>query len=384
MAAVCWAVQPVQAAPRLPSQDSEVLERLPARADAPRARERARLQQAWRAAPQDVAAAVALAQHDFDTTAADGDPRHIGHAQATLAPWWSLADPPWAVRLVRAQLRQFNHDFAGAVQDLQAVVRAQPQSAVAWAWLAAIALVQGRAQDAGTACQRLASLQPGPLAVACQSQVQALTGQTAAGLAALQQAWQTGGSALAPEQAVWVLTRLGELHAALGDTAAAEQRFQQALALGHEDVYLRAAHADLLLDAGRPAQVLQALEGRGRADLLLLRLALAAQAQHDPRAEGWTRELAARFEAAARRGDSTHDKEASRLALAQGRTAEALALAARNFEVQKEVADARALLEAALAARQPAAAQPVRDWMKGLGLQHARLQALLAQLEALR
>jgi hypothetical protein len=220
--------------------------------------------------------------------------------------------------------------------------------------------------------------------VACQSQVQALTGPTAAGLAALQLAWQSAGTTLGPAQAVWVLTRLAELHIALGDSAAAEQRFQQALALGHDDVYLRSAHADLLLDSGRPAEVLRALDGRGRADLLLLRLVLAAQAQRDPRAEGWSKELAARFEAASRRGDSTHDKEASRLALAQGRTAEALSLAVRNFAVQKEVADARVLLEAAIVARQPSAAQPVRDWMQALGLRHARLQTLLQSLEAAR
>ena len=56
-------------------------------------------------------------------------------------------------------------------------------------------------------------------------------------------------------------------------------------------------------------------------------------------------------------------------------------LALENWATQREPADARILLEAALAARQPAAARPVLDWLDRTGLEHARIRALADQLE---
>jgi hypothetical protein len=58
----------------------------------------------------------------------------------------------------------------------------------------------------------------------------------------------------------------------------------------------------------------------------------------------------------------------------------ALELARRNWATQREPADARILLEAALAANDPAAAQPVLDWLGRTGLEHVGLQALVDRL----
>jgi hypothetical protein len=181
-----------------------------------------------------------------------------------------------------------------------------------------------------------------------------------------------------------VLTRLAETEERLGDHAAAEAAFRQALALGVPDVYLQAAHADFLLDRGRAAEVMVLLQDAGRADVLLLRLALAARAASDPRAPRLAAELAARFEAARQRGDSTHEKEESRFLLAlQGDVSRALVLAQHNWTVQREPADARVLLEAALAARHAAAAAPVLAWMAASRIESAALDALAARLRAL-
>ena len=91
--------------------------------------------------------------------------------------------------------------------------------------------------------------------------------------------------------------------------------------------------------------------------------------------------MAARFDAAERRGDTTHEKEQSRFVLAlQGDPARALTLAQRNFAVQREPADARILLEAAIAAKQAAAAEPVLQWMKKSGIDSVVLKKLAAQL----
>lgn len=114
-----------------------------------------------------------------------------------------------------------------------------------------------------------------------------------------------------------------------------------------------------------------------------MRLALAGKALGAPETAAWQAELAARFDAARLRGDLLHQKEESRFALALlGQTDRALALAQANFKLQREPADARILLEAALAAKQPAAAQPALDWMALSGHDGLELKRLAQALKA--
>jgi hypothetical protein len=106
------------AAPFTPSSDQQVLERLPAGAADPRQRELRELRDRWRAQPADAAAAVTLARRYFEASAAEGDPRYVGYAQAALAPWWDRPEPPAEVRVMRAVLLQFDHEFDAALADL--------------------------------------------------------------------------------------------------------------------------------------------------------------------------------------------------------------------------------------------------------------------------
>jgi hypothetical protein len=113
-------------------------------------------------------------------------------------------------------------------------------------------------------------------------------------------------------------------------------------------------------------------------DGLLLRRALALR-QSGQRAAlaAAVAELDARFAAAERRGDGVHLREQARFELAlRGDVGRALALARRNWEAQKEPADARILLEAAAAARAPAAARPVLDWIRAAGVEDVALARL--------
>ncbi len=372
------------AAPFLPSADTQVLATVPARASDPRARELVALRQAWRAQPQDVGTAVALASRYFEEVAAEGDPRYIGYAQAALQPWWALPDPPVAVRVLRAQLLQFDHRFDEALADLDAAVAAQPDNGTAWSWRTAILMVRADYARARDSCEQMAPLATLLIAAACRAQVEAITGQAAQAAQRLRTALTQHPQAH-PAERLWSLTRLAETEERRGDNAAAEAAFREALALGQADVYLQAAYADFLLDRGRPAEVLTLLADGARADLLLLRLALAAKAQGDPRAARWRDELAARFEAAQRRGDVSHRKEESRFVLALlDDVPRALRLAQQNFAVQREPADARILLEAALAAKQAAAAQPVLDWMAASGIESLALRGLAERLKALK
>ncbi len=372
------------AEPHVPASDAQVLATVPARALDPRAREMVTLRDAWRREPQDVQAAVRLARRYFDEVAAEGDPRWVGYAQAALLPWWDRPDPPVAVRVLRAQLLQFNHSFGPALADLDAAIAAEPGNGQAWAWRTAILMVQADYDGARRGCEHMAALATPLIAVACKAQVDAVTGRAAQAAADLRQALLAQPEAGAEER-LWALTRLAETEERRGQFAAAEAAFREALALRLPDVYLLAAYADFLLDRGRHTDVLKLLENSERADVLLLRLAEAAQAAGDPRAARLRQELAARFDAARRRGDSTHRKEESRFVRGlQGDAPRALALAQENFAVQREPADARILLEAALAAKQAAAAQPVLDWMAASGIESTALQSLAGRIKALR
>ena len=55
-----------------------------------------------------------------------------------------------------------------------------------------------------------------------------------------------------------------------------------------------------------------------------------------------------------------------------------------NWQVQKELADARLLAEAALEARQPAMAAPVVEWARITGVHDVRLDKWLVRIEGAR
>lgn len=371
------------AAPYKPLNDQQVLQRLPAPGGQAGNRELAALRQQLSREPQRADLAAAVASANLERLLAEGDPRYAGQAQAALARWWSDPAPPVELRVSRAVLKQFQHDFDGALADLDAVVRQQPDHAQAWVWISAISMVQARYDRARLACEQAAPYGTPLQARSCLATVDAATGQARRAATTMSQALAAESEA-SPELRLWVLTRLAETHERLGDPVAAERAYREALALGLEDSYLLAAYADFLLDQGRPAEVLTLLKDRERNDLHLLRLALAGQTLKHEKAQAWSSALAARFDAARQRGDTAHQKEEARFALAVlGDATRALPLARANYAVQREAADARVLLEAALAARQKQAAAPVLAWLKSSRFESPVLQALAARVEAL-
>ncbi len=377
------AASPSAAEPYKPRDDAQVLLRLPAPAADGRSRALAELRRQRDQAPGQPGPAGALAWGYIQRLLAEGDPRDAGYAQAALAPWWTQPAPPADLRVARAVLRQFRHDFDGALADLQPVVEQDPDDERAWAWIVAIHMVQARYDLARQACEQGLGDGPDLPAQGCLAQVEAATGQAVPALARLEAALAADRQAT-PAQRLWALTRLAEIHERLGQAAAAERAYRAALALGLEDSYLLAAYADFLLDQHRPAEVLALLKDRERNDLHLLRLALAARALKHERAAAWQAMLAARFDAARQRGDTAHQKEEARFLLElQGDAAQALPLAEANYRVQREAADARVLLQAALAGRRKAAAAPVLAWLRESGFQSLVLADLAAQVQAL-
>jgi hypothetical protein len=176
-----------------------------------------------------------------------------------------------------------------------------------------------------------------------------------------------------------VLTSLAEMAARAGMMTETEAHFRAALSLGTADYYLLGTFADFLLDNSRPEEVLDLLRDRTAADPLLLRYALALQAQHSNELPAKVEQLRDRFAASRLRGDRVHLREEARFTIHLLNAPQAaLQLAQENWQVQKEPADVRVLLEAALAARDAAAVDAVREWLSNSRLEDVQLQRIVA------
>lgn len=380
LAALLVTATTVSAIPYIPDDDQQILASASFRTADPATRELRALRSHLRAHPDDLEAAIDLAKGYIQRNRAEGEPRYLGYAQSVLAPWSSSTLPPTPVLLLQATINQSLHHFDRALADLDDVLARDPKNAQAWLTKASLLRVQGKYAEARTHCQPLARL-AGPLvSLTCLSDIASLTGHAGRSHEVLMRSLDWPVASL--RERLWLLVVLAESAARTGDAAMAERHFREALQLDLRDQYLIGAYADFLLDPGRAAEVEQWLRRETNSDGLLLRLALAEQARSLPIAQEHVGTLRARFAAGRQRGDTIHLREEARFTLALLHDAHAaLKLAQANWEVQREPADARILLESALAAGRPAAAQPVLDWLKQSGIEDRQLLGLAKQIE---
>jgi tetratricopeptide (TPR) repeat protein len=366
--------------PYRPTDDTQVLQQLSFKASDPGGRDLDGLRANLRQNPRDLESAVKLATRYIEQGRSEGDPRFLGQAQAALSPWWSEPSPPPAALLLRATIRQNAHEFNEALADLDQVLTIQPTNAQAWLTKASVLQVQARYDDARRACQRLARLAASHVLLGCLSDIAGVTGQSSKGRELLRVVLSDPG--LLGRERIWIATILAETAARTGAIREAEQSFAEAFAVGVKDQYLLGTYADFLLDQRRYQDVMSLLQSETRTDGLLLRLVLAEQALKLPTLQNHTAELAARFAASRDRETTVHVREEARFTLALLHNAErALPLAQANWNVQREPADARILLETALAAKNLLAAQPVLDWMKNNRVEDFHLQQLAKQIQ---
>jgi hypothetical protein len=181
----------------------------------------------------------------------------------------------------------------------------------------------------------------------------------------------------------WALTLQAELAERVGQAGDAERLYRASLSLDPADAYTISMYSDFLIDARRYDEVLSLIPGTTRADILLLRRAIATKYAAASDASQVATDLSRRFAASAARGDRLHLREESRFALViKNQPIEALKLALDNWRVQKEPLDARIVLEAAIAAKQPTAVAEVLTWLEANPLQGAKLNELLRQARA--
>ena len=243
---------PSGAEPFVPQGDAAVVQRLPYRIDAAERQRRAALARD----PAQLALAAATAREALRRARVHGDPRELGAAQAALAPWWAQDDAPAQAVLLRARVRQAQHDFDAALTDLHRLL-GRPALAPedrAQALLDAAALHQLRADlpQARVLCEQLRAWAP-LQASACLAELDSLSGQAQAAAQVLARLGSDRSTA------PWLALMRAELAERLGDDAAAPRLYRLALA-GEDEVYTRAALADWLLARQRAAEALALLE----------------------------------------------------------------------------------------------------------------------------
>lgn len=372
---------PVDAIPRIPRHNDEVLEKLPTTQSFLRRRSPDRSQSP---STLPLGEAVAEARRLVDLARTESDPRYLGRAQAVLAPWYQLADPPSEVRLLRAITRQSTHDFEGALRDLQVCLQESPSNAQAWLVKATIHTVRGEWQAARDAALALTPLTERLVSASLAASIASLNGQ-AEEACRLLESTLSGDRVKSPNMRLWAHTLLAETYSRRGQSAVAESHFKAAMRLGIRDAYLRGAYADFLLAEGRPAEVLSLLNETSPADGLLLRLALAEHRLRPGSASAAARiaSLAQRFEAAHRRGEAVHQREEAMFELhLRNRPQRALELAKANWAVQREPADVKIFLESALAVGHSPAVNQLRHWLAESGLEDVHISRLLTREQA--
>lgn len=288
-----------------------------------------------------------------------GDTRLATRADALLATVPPRQMSPRALKSL-AFSAQYRHDFAGSLELLDRVIRAEPRDPDARLARAQLQLVQGRIDAARADCAALSFAIDGNYGTACIAALSLRTGDLDRA-AAFADRWLAQAKTDRSFRRFMLVMR-GEIASRAADPDA-DSWFQQALALAPEDVRTLAAYARHLNQSGRPRAVLTLLSRKSETDTLRLQRALAAHSLRTPDAAALAEDLARRYALARTVGVQPELRDEAELLLTlRGQPARALQLAQRNFESQRDHEDVDLLVRAARAAGRPAALAAMEKW----------------------
>ncbi len=381
IAALAAAATATAAEPYIPADDNEVLETLPQELLSGRD-ELTTLRRQLADDPNNIELACDVASRYLQMGKAAGDPRFYGYAQAAIQPWWVAADAPPEILRLRAKLKERDHRYDETLADLKLLLEQEPRDVQAWIEMSNIYRVQGKYAEARHACDKLSEFADSFAIVLCRAPLQAVTGQAEEAYASLTQSLPLAKERW-PGTVQWILTMQAEISLALGREKQAEQHFRESLANDPGDYYLMRAYADFLLDRGRDDEVVTLLREHISDTGILLPAAIAARRSGDTAlAADWQTQLESRFEESRLRGSQPHGRYEARCALElQNDPRRALALALANWQQQKQAGDARNVLEAAIAAKDPARARPVLEFLEENSTEDVVLHKLAQLLE---
>lgn len=322
--------------------------------------------------PTDLSAALTLARSQIDYASSQEDPRFLGYAQATLAPFLQQPSSSEA-SLLMARIEQQRHQFSRARHRLTRLLEQAPNQGQAWLMLANIERVQGRLDKARQACQKAATTLPPTTVLLCQASVQAITGQRDQAYDTLQ-AMASSSAAPQGKSAQWLATLSAEIALQQGRPEVATEHLLDALQQAPQAPYLRYLQSDLWLALGQPKAVINDLSVWQDREGALLRLAIAGQRLDHPQANAWRQEYRARMAADQNTGRQRHLREHARFLLEVADDPQAaLSLAQENWQQQRELTDLRLLHASASAVGDQAALARLQSFVDRYNVADAQL-----------
>lgn len=303
-----------------------------------------------------------------------GDPRFLGYAQRAFNEWPDARLTP-RLLMLRASLNQSLHKFDDARADLDNVISHPSDPALktqAWLILANLETVQGRYDHARVACTELESRYAGLITASCHALVKARTGRAEEAYDRLNAMTRESQSHADRTSIAWAQGTLADI-ATQQARPDAQIRWQKALALDPDDLYIRAAYADWLIQHQQPDDALELTEGYEQVDKLAVLRSIALKQLDDPKLAALKTRLNQRFEEARWRGNLLHKRDLARFLLDVENDPEAAFIYAwQNWQTQREPADTALILRASAAADKPDARKTVTRWLEARHQQDAR------------
>jgi tetratricopeptide (TPR) repeat protein len=329
----------------------------------------------------DPAPAAALARAAITLARESADPRHLGRAQAMLAPWWDKPDAPPELATLQATILQSRHEFTAARAVLQRVVQGPGSSEKAQAWLTLATLdrLQADYPAAQKSCEQVARSGAHWYAQACQIETVSMQGRQALAERGFAQLL-----AAAPDESLraWALSLQAEHFERAGQYEQAMSSYQRSLQIA-PDGYTALAAADLWLRRGQAAMALSVLAQQPGSDSVLIRRAQALKLQNDTRWQSLDTELKSRLAALDARRDepAAHARERALYHLwLDGDIKRALVSATLNLTQQREPIDWWLALESAERAGQAQQVDRLKAQLQQTGLRDARLAKWLTPI----
>ena len=293
-----------------------------------------------------------------------GDTRLVARADALLSRQPAADGNPDLMRL-RAYSAQHRHDFSGALRLLDHLIDAQPRNAGARLSRAEIQLVQGRIDKARADCRALALGIDADTGLLCAASLALRTGGYAEASALLDRLLGQF-KANDPRRSFALLAR-AEVAGRAGD-ADADARYRAAVSASPGDIRTRVSYARYLRRVGRDAEVEQVLAGSEQSDTAQLQRTLAAVAGKRANAQLLVAAQSRRYDMAHALGSQPEMRdEAEFLLVVKRQPDQALGLALRNFEQQRDHEDIDILVRSANAAGKPGALDGLHAWQQAQG-----------------
>lgn len=341
-----------RAEPYLPTSEYEIVQTIPDYI-------------ANRSKPQDLSTSITLASKLLSTAKIKSDPRAIDIALTALKPW--EAKQTNELNIIRAGLLQYQHNFAGAIEQLEHPSSGKTPDPRALLLRANIHIVQGNYLDAERDCNALLSATDTAVSATCIAITHSLNGELNKSYAALN-SFASRFSDSKPAIREWMAISLAEMAIRLGKDP--NPYWNEALKYNLNNVPTLLDKSRWLIDnqqSSAASEILAQLPVSLSRDVLIARTLDSANIES----------LGSRFELAELAdGENAHAREYAEFLLHVANRPEAAAeKALLNWRQQREPIDLILLSAAAKATGNQAARQAASEFRQLTKIEDARLAA---------